>query len=177
MRGRVQKVGLRIKISNIAGKLGVCGMVDSLNDGTVLMVCEGERQVLDEMLRQIKQIPSPVIITSMTTVETSPATGMSGFQVLGQDADEEWKVAIKAGMGILDKISRTLDNINKTQEEIKGTLDNINKTQEEIKGTLDNMNDTLTSINNKMDKSLNNDAQILEILRSMRAGGMLQITE
>ena len=27
----------------------------------------------------------------------------------------------------------------------------------------------------KLDESLNNDAQILEILRSMRAGGMLQI--
>ena len=139
MFGKVQKVGLRIKIANIAGKLGVCGMVDNLDDGSVLMVCEAKRQVLDEMIRQIKQIPSPVIITNMTVVETSPASGMSGFQVLGHDADEEWKAAIKTGMGLLEKISKTLDSSDKTQKEIAKTQKATNKTLTEIKDTLTSM--------------------------------------
>ena len=175
--GKVQNVGLRIKIANIADKLGVCGRVENLANGTVLMVCKGEQEVLDEMMHQIKQIPSPVTIESMAIVETSPATGMSGFQILSHDSGEEWKVAIKAGMGILDKISGTQVSIDKRQEEISETQKDIKGTLVEISETQGDIRDTLTSINDKMSKSLNNDAQILDILGSMRAGGMLRITE
>ena len=42
---------------------------------------------------------------------------------------------------------------------------------------LDSMDQKLASIDNKMDESLNNDAQILEILRSIHDSGMLRISK
>ena len=240
IRGRVQRVGLRLKIASIADELGVCGFVENLGNGSVVIECEGERQVLDEMMQQIKETPEPVAIESMT-METSPATSnMSGFHILNHDVDEEVKAAILAGTAQLTTISKTLTSmgqtltsinktqntmgqtltsinktqntmgqtltsmgqtltsinktqntmsqtltsmgqtltsINKTQNTMSQTLTSINKTQNTMSQTLTSISNTLVSMNSKLDKLLNNDAQILEILRSMRAGGMLQITE
>ena len=205
IRGRVQNVGLRLKIASIADKLGVCGFVENLGNGSVVIECEDERQVLDEMMQQIKAIPEPVAIESMT-VETSPATGnMDGFRVLNHEVSDEVTVAIRAGTAQLEVVSNTLEGIDqtlgnmnqtltsidqsqqeivKTQNTMNQTLTSIDQSQQEIvktqntmNQTLTSMNDTLVSMNSKMDESLNNDAQILEILRNMRAGSMLQITE
>lgn len=50
-------MGPRAHISTIASKLGVCGMVENLDDGSVLIICEAEQQVLDEMMQRIKKNP------------------------------------------------------------------------------------------------------------------------
>lgn len=97
----------------------------------------------------------------MAVVDTSPATCISGFRVLSNDPDDEWKVSVITGMCLLEKIGKTLVSMDQK-------LGSISDTQLE-------MRDTLVSMDNKMDELLNNDAQILEILRSMRAGKMLRI--
>lgn len=41
--GRVQGVGLRVRIKTAADEIGVRGTVENLDDGSVLVVCEAER--------------------------------------------------------------------------------------------------------------------------------------
>ena len=175
IRGNVQRVGLRARIAGIADKLGVCGMVENLSDGSVLLVCEAEQRTLDEMVREIKKTPEPAAIKDMTIVETSPATGMSGFRVVTHDMTEDVVLAMREGTAQLRTITEILSSIKDTQIEMRDTQIEMRDTQIEMRDTQIEMRDTLKSIDGKTDVSLNNDAQILDILRDMRAGGMLRI--
>ncbi|MEW5761131.1 MAG: acylphosphatase [Candidatus Thermoplasmatota archaeon] len=54
VRGDVQEVGYRAKIMSIAQKLGLVGYVENLNDGTVRIVCEGEKKIIEKFAEKIK---------------------------------------------------------------------------------------------------------------------------
>ena len=203
MEGRVQGVGLRAVIKDIADGLGVCGTVENKRDGSVHIVCEAEQPAINEMIRRIKSEPAPVVIEKITSGEPSAVTGMSAFKIIAEDSNTEMYTAIYAGVHELRTVNKTLlhmngtlldikdtqheikdtlheikdtqDEIKGTQDEIKDTLHEIKDTQDEIKGTQDEMNTTLKSVDRKMDLSLNNDAEMLEILRSMHDGGLLRV--
>lgn len=49
-RGRVQGVGFRFTTCRIARRFPVAGYVQNLDDGSVLVEVEGERQDIDHML-------------------------------------------------------------------------------------------------------------------------------
>ena len=163
IQGNVQKVGLRAQIQEIAHKLRVSGIVENLRDGSVLLICEAERQVLDEMIRRIKEIPEPVIIEDMIVQKTSTGIGKRGFQVVTHSIDEDILIAIRTGTEQLREIGKTMAGMD---QKLAG-----------MDQKLAGMDQKMGSIDNKMDISRNNDAQILEILKSMRDGGMLRITK
>jgi len=51
--GRVQMVMMRDFVQRSARKLGVTGYVKNLSDGTVEVVAQGERAVLENLLEQL----------------------------------------------------------------------------------------------------------------------------
>ncbi len=53
--GRVQGVGFRYNTSTIARRYDVTGFVRNLTDGRVELVVEGDRQELDEFLREVRE--------------------------------------------------------------------------------------------------------------------------
>jgi len=52
-KGKVQKVGYRDFVQDIARELGIAGYVENLEDGTVTIVCEGEEPKIEEFIRDI----------------------------------------------------------------------------------------------------------------------------
>ena len=198
IEGRVQGVGLRAAIKDIAGSLGVCGTVENKSDGSVHIVCEAEQPAINEMIHRIKSEPAPVVIEKITSGEPAAATGMSTFKIIAGDSGTEMFTAIYAGVnelrtvnktllhmnGALHEMKDTLHEIKDTQNEMKDTLheikdtqDEIKDTQDEIKDTQNEMNTTLKSVDRKMDVSLDNDTEMLEILRSMHDGGLLRVSK
>ena len=163
IEGRVQGVGLRAAIKDIADGLGVCGTVENKSDGAVHIVCEAEQSAINEMIRRIKSEPAPVVVEKITLGEPSAATGMSTFKIIAGDSNTEMFRAIYAGVHELRTVNKTLLHMN-------GTLQDIKSTQSE-------MNATLKSVDRKMDSSLDNDAEMLEILRSMHDGGLLRVSK
>lgn len=53
--GRVQGVGFRSTAKMIAGDLGAKGYVRNMPDGTVKLVSEGEKEVLENLLAQMSE--------------------------------------------------------------------------------------------------------------------------
>ena len=53
--GRVQGIGFRFTVENIANELGVFGWVKNLRDGRVEVVAEAEEEVLKDFLDKIRQ--------------------------------------------------------------------------------------------------------------------------
>ena len=68
IKGRVQKAGYRDHIDEMAFNLDLTGYVKNLPDGSVEVVCEGEREKIEQFidLIWIKQYPISVEAVSYT---------------------------------------------------------------------------------------------------------------
>ncbi|MBI1657891.1 MAG: acylphosphatase [Thaumarchaeota archaeon] len=86
--GIVQTMGMRDQIKAVADGLGVCGTVENLRDGSVLVVCEAERADIEEMVRQIRSGAELAVIEDALVEEGPPATGMEGLEIIRGDSAE-----------------------------------------------------------------------------------------
>lgn len=79
-RGRVQGVGFRFTVREVARRFRVTGFVMNLSDGRVKVVAEGEVGELDRFMAGIGEAMAGYIHDSQS--ETSPATGeFPGFSI------------------------------------------------------------------------------------------------
>ena len=78
--GRVQGVGYRMSTVDLATDLGLRGWVRNLADGRVEAVFEGNRDVVEEMIRWCQQGPPGAVVKNVA-VEYEQPEGIQGFQV------------------------------------------------------------------------------------------------
>ena len=71
--GRVQGVGFRCTVSEVAGRLAVGGFVENLGDGRVRLVAEGEPTSLESLLTETRRRLDRYIEGEQST--TWPASG------------------------------------------------------------------------------------------------------
>ena len=123
IRGIVQNVGLRARIKAVADGLAVCGTVENLRDGSILVVCEAERVDIEEMVHQIRSGTELVVITDVLVEEGPPATGMEGFEIIRGDYAEEllyawssWARAMVAALNVM-RHGRVWNNETPTRTE------------------------------------------------------------
>ncbi|MCQ8894659.1 MAG: acylphosphatase [Methanolinea sp.] len=80
--GRVQGVGYRYFVRDVALRLGVAGWVRNNPDGTVSVVAEGERDTLEKFLGEIRARNDPFIRVTDMSVEWTDATHqVRGFEI------------------------------------------------------------------------------------------------
>ena len=75
VEGRVQKVGYRDLVQNVARKLGVNGHVENLKDGNAQIVCEAEERVLEGFVKEIDVKEDFMEVERVRIVERSEANG------------------------------------------------------------------------------------------------------
>jgi acylphosphatase len=81
IKGRVQGVFYRASARDEAERLGLHGEVRNLPDGSVELVAEGERAVLEELIAWCRRGP-PLALVEEVRVRWLPATGgLGGFRV------------------------------------------------------------------------------------------------
>lgn len=79
--GRVQGVFFRESCRRRAEQLGVSGTAANLDDGTVEVVVEGEREAVEELAAWCRQGPPDARVTGID-VRSEPPQGLSGFQTI-----------------------------------------------------------------------------------------------
>ncbi len=78
--GRVQGVGFRFTVCRLAQRHDVCGYVENLSDGRVLLVVEGDPSKLDRLIDTIAAEMERFIRNTQTDI--LPASGeFSDFQI------------------------------------------------------------------------------------------------
>ncbi|MGI6037882.1 MAG: acylphosphatase [Limnochordia bacterium] len=81
IKGRVQGVGYRMYACRHGRALGLTGFVQNQYDATVLVVAEGERQVLEIFLQILRKGPAWAHVTGVS-INWRPAEGRwNGFEI------------------------------------------------------------------------------------------------
>ena len=65
VRGSVQGVGFRYFVHGKASKLGLAGYVSNLYDGSVEILVEGERSLIEELIHDVKVGPRAGYVTDV----------------------------------------------------------------------------------------------------------------
>ena len=78
--GRVQGIGFRYTVADIANQQKICGWVKNLDDGRVEIMAEGQEDTVGNFLEQVKEHFSRYI--EDVDIEWQPATGeFRDFQI------------------------------------------------------------------------------------------------
>ena len=77
IHGKVQGVGYRFFATRVARRLGLKGNIQNNRDGTVDAVVEGEKNVIDDWIEELKEGPRYAEVTKIDQ-ETKDFTGRLG---------------------------------------------------------------------------------------------------
>ncbi|HOV81983.1 MAG TPA: acylphosphatase [Methanothrix sp.] len=165
--GRVQEVGYRARVVDIASAIGLKGMVENLLDGRVKIIAEGE----DEKLRWFESaidIKNALINVSAIEKSYSPASGE--FDTFGKlVAKGETDRRLDTAAGYLKELIYAVNNMNdnlgskmdRMNENLSGKIDQMN---ENLSGKIDQMNENLSG---KMDRMLDKQDELLDEARDV----------
>lgn len=82
VRGRVQGVGFRMDAAAAAARLGVCGTVRNLLDGSVEAAVEGEPAQVEAMIEHLRRGPVSARVDGVN-VRREELRGANGFRITG----------------------------------------------------------------------------------------------
>ncbi|OPY48298.1 MAG: Acylphosphatase [Methanosaeta sp. PtaU1.Bin016] len=154
--GKVQEVGYRARIVDIANALGLKGMVENLLDGRVKIVAEGE----DEKLKWFESaidIKNALIHVSSIEKEYSPASGE--FEKFGKLVTKgETDTRLDTAAVYLKELVSAVNNMN---DNLGGKMDQMN---DNLSRKMDQMNENLGG---KMDQMLGKQDELLDEVRDM----------
>jgi acylphosphatase len=151
--GKVQEVGYRARIVDIANAFGLKGMVENQTDGRVKIIAEGE----DEKLKWFEsaiEIKNTLIYVSSIEKEYSPACNeFNNFGKLVLKGETDSRLDMAAVY-----LKELVFAVNKMNDNLGGKMDRMLDKQDEL---LDEVRD----INGKFDRVLEND--IVELKNDM----------
>jgi len=158
--GKVQEVGYRGRIVDIANAFGLKGMIENLKDGRVKIIAEGE----DEKLKWFEyaiDIKNTLIYVSSIETKYSPA--INEFDNFGKLVVKgETDTRLDTAAGHLKEIVFAVNNLN---DNLGGKMDQMLGKQDQMLGKQDELLDEVKDINGKFDKILEND--IVELKNDM----------
>ena len=159
VKGRVQRGGYRDKVDRVAFDLNISGYVRNLEDGSVEIVCEGEREVIEEFIEKIRIEKYPVRVTGID-VEWGEYKGE--FEEFDIIRDEDFAKAVydrmDAAAEYLSDIYEILRGVDKKQDKMLEKQDKMLEKQDEtikeireVKKGVDRLNEKMDTVAEKVD--------------------------
>ncbi|MDI6916447.1 MAG: acylphosphatase [Thermoplasmatales archaeon] len=150
--GDVQEAGYRAIVRDTARKLGLVGFAENMPDGTVNVICEGEKKEIETLVGSIK-IKTETINVEKIDVRFEDATGEfkdNGFVVkvgdLGDELFQGYATSLKyfkIGWGKQDETIAAIKGLDKKQDktiEVIGTrFDTMDSKYGDISETMKEM--------------------------------------
>ena len=82
VEGRVQGVGFRFFVQNVADRLQLTGWVRNKGDDRVEVYAEGQAEKLNQLLDALRRGPSSAMVTHVALQWTSPGFKHARFSIL-----------------------------------------------------------------------------------------------
>ena len=100
VKGRVQRVGYRRYLLDVAQELGVTGFVENLRDGSVRIFCQGPQEDLKRFIRRARKPPAPIKVKEFNVKEVRPGPRLRYFRIKYGPVQEE----LQEGFGAMQAI-------------------------------------------------------------------------
>lgn len=98
--GRVQRVGFRRFVQEIAQDLGLSGYIKNERDGSVTIFAQGDEEAIAKLIEAAKSPPPPAYVKSIDEKEAKPRPKIKFFEIrYGKLADE-----LQEGFGAMQSI-------------------------------------------------------------------------
>ncbi|HMK55332.1 MAG TPA: acylphosphatase [Dissulfurispiraceae bacterium] len=81
IKGRVQGVGFRWFVNDIATSMGLAGWAKNLRDGRVEAVFEGEKSAIESAISHCNEGPRSAIVAGIDLSWDEQPEGLSGFDI------------------------------------------------------------------------------------------------
>ena len=169
--GRVQRVGYRAKVVSLANSLGLAGLVQNRPDGRVLVIAEGEKEVVEKFASAIG-IKNALINVEKVDASYTHASGefsvfkkITGPDEIGERLDDGIEIlkCMMAGINNLTDITKSgFDGLNRKMDDMNSKMDDMNS-------KMDGMNSKMDGLNCKMDKMLDKQDDTISEIKGLRS--------
>ena len=151
--GKIQKVGYRKRVIDIARALGLKGMIENLNDGRVKIIAEGD----DEKLKWFESaIDIKNTLIQVSSIEMAYSAAGSEFSQFGKFVEEgETDSRLDKGVEVMKEILVAIKGVNKSLDDMNtnlgGKIDTLGVKIDSIGGKIDTLGVKIDSIGGKID--------------------------
>ncbi len=147
--GIVQGVGFRYRVRSEAGRRRITGHVENLEDGTVMIECEGKREDIEGLVASIRDSKEPVQVDDID-VQYSEGTGrFKTFRIVAGNMESEIVEGFATGAMYLNDIAagqrQMLDKQDQMLDKQDQMLDKQDQTITEIRDLSSNIHEMLDS--------------------------------
>ncbi|MDO8553354.1 MAG: acylphosphatase [Candidatus Micrarchaeota archaeon] len=162
--GRVQRVGYRDAVAEVARKLGIKGTVKNLEDEvTVEIIAEGEDNKLKEFVKLVNIKDSPIEVEKLDIKEEKAIGEFKYFKMTRGEPNEELGERLDvAGRHLYEiknlqlKTNEKLDNTNEKLDKNNEKLDGFNRSTQQqfqhLDGKYHKVSDKLEKISDSLEK-------------------------
>ena len=172
--GKVQRVGYRARVIQLANGLGIKGIIENLSDGRVRIIAEGDEEKMKLFEGSIDIKNTLIQVTSIEKIYSQPYGEFGSFYKLVGTGETDSR--LDEGIGVLKDMRDILISICGTQKQMLSKQDQMLGKQDE---TLLEIKDMNRSLNDKMDKVLDKSdiielkGDVAEMKSALRAKGII----
>jgi acylphosphatase len=143
VEGKVQKVGYRDKVQEIARECKLVGKVKNMEDGTVEIICEGGKKVIEDFKKRIKIKDELIDVKNISASYEEPTGEFKYFKIEYGGVAEEIAESIGAGRSELVAVKQEVGGLR--GDTIKG----LSAVKQEVHGLRNDMNQNFDAMDRK----------------------------
>ncbi|MBU4374030.1 MAG: acylphosphatase [Euryarchaeota archaeon] len=167
VKGEVQRVGYRDAVERIARKMKLTGYVENIEPYDVRIVCEGEKNIVESFMEQIKIKDERINVESIDLTYEKPTDEFTFFKIKrGELVEEIGERFDRANYDLKVMTEKQTDTINILKENTNLLKENTNT----LTSFRDETNNNLTSLRNETNNNFTNlDSKYHVISEDMRS--------
>ena len=186
--GKVQRVGYRATVIQLANGLGIKGIIENLSDGRVRIIAEGDDEKMKLFEESININNTFIQVNSIEKIYSQPYGEFGSFFKLVGTGETDSR--LDEGIGVLKDMRDILISICDTQKQMLSKQDQMLSKQDQMLSKQDQMlgkqdetlfeiKDMNRSLNDKMEKILDKSEiielkdDISEMKSALRAKGII----
>jgi acylphosphatase/BMFP domain-containing protein YqiC len=141
VKGAVQKAGYRDYVQEKARSLNIKGYVENQRDGSVRIMCEADKEALEDFVKLINIKQDLIEVEKIETVKKQPATGeYEYFDIkygpMEEEMGERMVAAVKIAVATRQDIRDMHEDMKNMHQDLK---EGINSMHKDLKGSIESM--------------------------------------
>lgn len=161
VKGRVQRAGYIDTIDEIAYHLNLDGFVKNQEDGSVLIVCEGERKDIEKLIEKIDIKKYPIKVRDISVEYSEARDEFEEFEIVREEdltdaVYERMDTAARYMREMNHNLGSKVDNVSDKVENVGDKVDNVGdgveKMHHDMNDRFDHLDDRYGEFGEKMER-------------------------